>query len=86
MTEDDIFKGFASQGFSAVMNIWEASQQVDGDVTGAGDQRSDRRHRRHVARSFGGPPLNCAAAPAPYIAVCSSEIAIDPMGRHDQAA
>ena len=28
MSTDDIFKGFAAQGFSAIMNIWEASQEV----------------------------------------------------------
>jgi branched-chain amino acid transport system substrate-binding protein len=27
--------------------------------------------------TFGGPPLNCAAAPAPYIAVCSSEVSME---------
>jgi branched-chain amino acid transport system substrate-binding protein len=76
MTTDDIFKGFASQGFSAVMNIWEASQQVEGDVTGQAISEVIAATDGSQP-SFGGPPLNCAAAPAPYIAVCSSEIAID---------
>ena len=34
MTEDDLFKGFATQGFSAIMNIWEQSQLIEGEVTG----------------------------------------------------
>ena len=34
MSDDDIFKTFASAGFSAMMNIWRFSQGVDGDVTG----------------------------------------------------
>ena len=76
MSEDDIFKGFATQGFSAIMNIWEAAQRVDGDVTG--QSISDMLAATDGSEpSFGGPPLNCAAAPAPYIAVCSSDIAID---------
>ena len=84
MTEDDLFKGFATQGFSAIMNMWEA---------GAAHRR--RRHRRRQSPrsiaatdgsmpTFGGPPLNCAGAPAPYIAVCSSEIAMDSVERRDQ--
>ena len=85
MTEDDLFKGFAGQGFSAIMNIWEAAQQVDGDVTG--QAISDVIAATDgTAPAFGGPPLNCAGAPAPYIAVCSSDIAIVPMGRATKTA
>ncbi len=76
MTQDDIFKGFATQGFAAVMNIWEASLEVDGDVTG--QAISEVMAATDGSRpSFGGPPLNCAGAPAPYISVCSSDISID---------
>ena len=76
MSQDDIFKGFAAQGFSAIMNIWEASQSVEGDVTGQ-SINDVIAATDGTQPSFGGPPLNCQAAPAPYIAVCSSEIAID---------
>jgi branched-chain amino acid transport system substrate-binding protein len=76
MSTDDIFKGFAAQGFSAIMNIWEASKDVEGDVTGKAI--SDAIGATDGSQpSFGGPPLNCAGAPAPYVAVCSSEVAID---------
>jgi branched-chain amino acid transport system substrate-binding protein len=76
MSEDDLFKGFAGQGFSAIMNIWEASLKVDGDVTGQSISEVIAATDGSEP-SFGGPPLNCAGAPAPYIAVCSSEVAID---------
>jgi branched-chain amino acid transport system substrate-binding protein len=76
MSTDDIFKGFATQGFSAVMNIWEAAQKVDGDVTGQA-LKDVIAATDGSEPSFGGPPLNCAAAPTPYIAVCSSDISID---------
>ena len=82
MTEDDLFKGFATQGFSAIMNIWEAAQLVDGDVTGASIADVIAATDGTVP-AFGGPPLNCAGAPAPYIAVCSSDIA---MSRWDAAS
>ncbi len=76
MSQDDIFKGFATQGFSAIMNIWEAAQKIDGDVTGSGI--ADVLAATDGSEpSFGGPPLNCAGAPAPYVAVCSSDISID---------
>ena len=76
MSQDDIFKGFATQGFSAIMNIWEAANAVEGDVTGQAIEdvlaASDGSKP-----AFGGPPINCAGAPAPYIAVCSSDVSID---------
>jgi branched-chain amino acid transport system substrate-binding protein len=57
------------------MNIWEQAQLIDGDVTGAA--LADAFAATDGSEpTFGGPPLNCAGAPAPYIAVCSSEIAM----------
>ncbi len=75
MTDDDIFKGFASQGFSTMMNIWEASNEIDGDVTGQGIA-DVLAATDGSAPTFGGAPLNCAGAPSPYIAVCSSDVSI----------
>jgi branched-chain amino acid transport system substrate-binding protein len=75
LSQDDLFKGFATQGFSAIMNIWEASLEIDGDVTGRGI--ADVFAATDGSKpTFGGPPLNCQGAPEPYIAVCSSEIAM----------
>ena len=76
MTQDDIFKGFATQGFAAMMNVWEAANQVDGDVNGQ-SIRDVLAATDGSQPAFGGPPLNCAGAPAPYIAVCSSDISMD---------
>jgi branched-chain amino acid transport system substrate-binding protein len=84
LSDDDLFKGFATQGFSAIMNIWEASLAVEGDVTGAAIADVIAATDGSVP-SFGGPPLNCAGAPAPYIAVCSSEIAMDQWSAADKA-
>ena len=75
LSEDDLNKGFATQGFSAIMNIWEQAQLIDGDVTGAALADAFAATDGSMP-TFGGPPLNCAGAPAPYIAVCSSEIAM----------
>jgi branched-chain amino acid transport system substrate-binding protein len=76
LSQDDLFKGFATQGFAAVMNIWEAANQVSGDVTG--QAIADVLAATDGSKpSFGGPPLNCAGAPTPYIAVCSSDISME---------
>jgi branched-chain amino acid transport system substrate-binding protein len=76
LTEDDLFKGFATQGFSAIMNIWEAANEVEGDVTGQAIE--DVLAATDGSKpAFGGPPINCAGAPEPYVAVCSSDIAMD---------
>jgi branched-chain amino acid transport system substrate-binding protein len=84
MTEDDLFKGFATQGFSAIMNIWEQSLLIEGEVTGAAIADAFAATDGSMP-TFGGPPLNCAGAPAPYIAVCSSEIAMDQWSAADKA-
>ena len=76
MTEDDLFKGFAGQGFSAMMSIWQVADgihssgaEVSGESLSAAYAATDG-----TQPSFGGSPLNCAAAPAPYVSVCSSPI------------
>jgi branched-chain amino acid transport system substrate-binding protein len=73
MTEDDLFKGFAGQGFSAVMNLWEVSKTIDGDVTGQSLGDALAATDGSVS-AFGGSPLNCAGAPEPYVSVCGSAI------------
>ena len=75
LSEDDLFKGFATQGFSMAMNVWRAANGIDGDVTGAAiaDAFAGTDGSQE---SFGGAPLDCAGAPAPYIAVCSSVVSV----------
>ncbi len=75
LSEDDLFKGFAGQGFSAIMSIWELSQTIDGDVTG--QALADAYAATDgSAPSFGNSPLNCNSAPAPYVSVCGSSISV----------
>ena len=75
MTEDDLFKGFATQGFSSIMSIWEIAQTLDGEVTGSaiadGYAATDG-----TQPSFGNAPLNCSGAPEPYVSVCGSSISV----------
>jgi branched-chain amino acid transport system substrate-binding protein len=75
LSDDDLFKGFAGQGFSVIMNIWEVTQTIDGDVTGA--KISEALAATDGSNpAFGGSPLNCSGAPSPYVAVCSSPISV----------
>jgi branched-chain amino acid transport system substrate-binding protein len=73
LSEDDLFKGFAGQGFTVIMNLWEASKTIDGDVTGAAIGEAIAA-TDGSASTFGGSPLNCAGAPEPYVSVCSAPI------------
>jgi branched-chain amino acid transport system substrate-binding protein len=76
MTEDDLFKGFATQGFSAIMNMWELANTIDGEVTGESIAEAFAA-TDGTSADFGGAPLDCSGAPEPYIAVCGAAIAID---------
>ncbi len=75
MSEDDLFKGFAGQGFSVMMNIYGVASGLDevtGEAIGAAFAATDGSDP-----TFGGSPLNCAAAPEPYVSVCSAPITIN---------
>lgn len=72
LSQDDLIKGFAGQGFAVMMAIWEISATLDevtGENIGAAFAATDG-----TQPSFGGSPLNCAGAPEPYVAVCSAPI------------
>ncbi len=75
MTEDDLFKGFAGQGFTAIMSLWQIAQTIDGDVTGASISEAYSA-TDGTQPSFGNSPLNCSGAPEPYVAVCGSSISV----------
>ena len=80
MTEDDLFKGFATQGFSAMMNIWEIAQTIDGEVTG--EAIADAfASTDGTTPAFGGSPLDCAGAPEPYVSVCARRCQRHSVGR-----
>jgi branched-chain amino acid transport system substrate-binding protein len=74
LSTDDLFKGFATQGFAVMMNIWEMAN----DVTEAGGEISGQTIEDAFAQtegraSFGSSPLSCSTAPAPYTAVCNAQ-------------
>ena len=76
MSNDDIFKGFSTQGFSAIMNIWQIANGIDGEVTAKAIEEGFAATDGSM-ETFGGLPLDCAGAPAPYVAVCSSAVSVN---------
>ena len=65
--------GFATQGFSGIINIWMMMNLAGGaKATGLDVQKAFKKTSDHVA--FGATGLNCAKAIKPYIAVCATEV------------
>ncbi len=73
MPESEVFKGFAGQGFTSLVNIWQLAQTIDGEVTGEALEQAISSTDGTMP-TFGGSPLNCATAPQPYVSVCSAPI------------
>lgn len=65
--------GFATQGYSGIMNVWMMMNLSGGaSATGLTVQKAFKATSGHVA--FGAAALNCAKAIKPYIAVCATEV------------
>ncbi len=68
-------KGFSTQGFTGLMSLWELSSEVvvnGGQLTPASVAKAYAdTSDQHL---FGSTPLSCSKAPAPYVAVCNSEV------------
>ena len=74
--KDEYLKGFATQGFEGMMNFWEqASVAAKGNPAKVtGDLVEKQFAATTNAHAFGTTPLNCAGAPAPYIATCNTAV------------
>jgi branched-chain amino acid transport system substrate-binding protein len=77
MSEDDLFKGFGTAGFSNMIKIWQMANSVvdaGGEVTG--QTIADAFAATDNTPIYASTPLNCATAPAPYVAVCNSTVGV----------
>ena len=74
--KDDYLKGFGTQGFEGIMILWEAANlAAKGDPAKAtGQAIEDVLAKSTNLHTFGGSPLNCAGAPAPYVATCNTAV------------
>lgn len=75
LPDDQLTKGFATQGWNALMSVWELSadlgrsgDEITSDTLGQAFAETDGHH------SFGSTPLACKQAIAPYKAVCNSTV------------
>lgn len=73
MPEGDLLTGFAVQGWSVMLTIWETASRL----AAAGQEVTPASFDAAIAETdgvhaFGATPLSCATAPAPYIAVCNA--------------
>jgi branched-chain amino acid transport system substrate-binding protein len=71
----NLTKGFATQGFTGLMSLWELSSQI----VVKGDQLTPESLEKAYAatdnqHTFGSSPLSCSKAPTPYVAVCNSVV------------
>ena len=64
--------GFATQGFSGMMTIWQIANAVKGKVTGTAMVNVLKNTNGY--RSFGSTGLYCKLAFAPYTSVCASQV------------
>jgi branched-chain amino acid transport system substrate-binding protein len=77
MSEDDLFKGFGTAGFSNMIKVWQMANSVvdaGGEVTG--QTIADAFAATDNTPIYSSTPLNCAIAPAPYVAVCNSTVGV----------
>ncbi len=77
MSEDDLTKGFGTAGFSNLIKIWEmANIIVDGGGEVTGQTLADAFAATDNTPVYSSTPLDCANAPAPYVAVCDSSVSV----------
>ena len=74
--KDDKQKGFATQGFSGMMNIWvQANVAAKGNPSSLSAQTLEDTIAKTTRSHFwGGQPLECTAAPSPYLSVCNTRV------------
>ena len=73
---DQLKKGFATQGWTGMLSLWELSSQI---AVSGNELTSDAISKAYATTKgqhlFGSTPLSCSTAPAPYVAVCNAEVA-----------
>jgi len=73
MDSADITKGFAAQGWSVMMTVWEQGGLATELTPDAFKAEMKATQDNHI---YGSVPFGCADAKAPYVAVCNSKVAL----------
>ena len=66
-------KGFGTQGFLGIMNIWE-QMNLAGGVNATGAQIVAQFGKTRNNHAFAGTPMSCTKGLAPYVAVCNATV------------
>jgi branched-chain amino acid transport system substrate-binding protein len=76
MKAADITKGFATQGFAAMMTVWEQSAIASGGDPAKLDPAAFKAQMKATKDNhiFGSVPFGCSDAAAPYVAVCNQSV------------
>jgi branched-chain amino acid transport system substrate-binding protein len=78
MTEDDLFKGFGTNGWSTMMNLWlQAKKVADSGAEVNAETISEAFASTANEPAFGSTPISCSDAPEPYISSCNTVVSID---------
>ncbi len=74
--KDQKLKGFATQGFLGMMNIWlQGNAAAKGNPASLTAQGLEDAFAKTVrSHSWGGTPLECTSASAPYVTVCNARV------------
>jgi branched-chain amino acid transport system substrate-binding protein len=75
MSEDDLFKGFGTNGFQTMMAVWQMAKTV---TDGGGEVTAEAIGEAFAATEevpvFGSTPISCASAPEPYLSTCNTVV------------
>jgi len=77
LAADQVSKGFAENGFAAMLQLWELSSQLQ--IAGneiSSTNLADAFKNTDGQHSFGSTPLSCAKALTPYTAVCNTDVTV----------
>jgi branched-chain amino acid transport system substrate-binding protein len=77
-SQEDTNKGFGTQGFAAMMTLYIETAVMNQN----GEEVTPENFAAHMAattnsHTFGSVPFGCANAPAPYVAACASNVALN---------
>ena len=85
LKQEFLTRGFAQAGWSLVMSMVQRSGEVaSGGGKVDGKTLADAFAKTKQAPQFGGTPISCSEAPAPYVTLCNTHVAVTQWDGTDQ--
>jgi len=77
LPEDQLFKGFSTGSWAAMLSIWEQSVAIArGGEEFSPDSLSEAYGSTAGHHTFGSTPLSCSTAQEPYTAICNAIVTV----------